>query len=69
MESLVSLDSGIAIGHTHGPPVERNAHPHVGENNNLAVIQNGIVENFNCWLGVLMVLGDKVIGVYWLVDR
>ncbi len=44
------LSGSMAIGHTrwatHGPPVERNAHPHVDEANSVAVVQNGIVENF-----------------------
>ena len=44
------LEGALAIGHTrwatHGPPIERNAHPHVDEANAVAVVQNGIVENF-----------------------
>jgi glutamine---fructose-6-phosphate transaminase (isomerizing) len=44
------LTATIGIGHTrwatHGEPNDRNAHPHLSQSKNLAIIHNGIIENY-----------------------
>ncbi|MCR9201871.1 MAG: glutamine--fructose-6-phosphate transaminase (isomerizing) [Planctomycetaceae bacterium] len=58
---LHPVESKVGIGHTrwatHGETTDENSHPHLGGNGEVAIVHNGVIENYDSLRNQLMEMG------------
>ena len=57
------VTGNLGIAHTrwatHGPPSDRNSHPHLDQSGKIAVVHNGVIENYDALKQRLLKAGHK----------
>ena len=57
------VEGNLGIGHTrwatHGPPSDKNSHPQLDQSGKIAIVHNGVIENYDALKQKLLAAGHK----------